>query len=75
MRNAPKLRRFFQFTTYMIPLEILSTLNGSLRGVLNALGKDGEWVKYKSKSESLYAMHEYVGGAGSYFRVLVFREE
>lgn len=31
-------------------------------GLLNARNKNGEWVEYKSKEESSYAMHEYVGG-------------
>jgi hypothetical protein len=31
-------------------------------GLLKARKKGGEWVQYTSRSESLYAMNEFVGG-------------
>lgn len=31
-------------------------------GFLKARKKDGEWVQYTSRSESLYAMNKFVGG-------------
>ncbi|WP_434771300.1 hypothetical protein [Pseudomonas entomophila] len=34
----------------------------SVEGLLRARSQDGEWVQYISKSESSYAMHEFVGG-------------
>ncbi|EZP32488.1 hypothetical protein [Pseudomonas sp. RIT288] len=34
----------------------------SVDGLLRARSQGGEWVQYISKSESSYAMHEFVGG-------------
>jgi hypothetical protein len=34
----------------------------SVGGLLRARSQGGEWVQYVSKSESSYAMHEFVGG-------------
>lgn len=34
----------------------------SVGGLLRARSQGGEWVQYISKSESSYAMHEFVGG-------------
>ena len=41
-------------------------------GVLNARAKDGAWIKYQGKSESSYAMHEYVGGCWFVFSGVSF---
>lgn len=32
-----------------------------VNGLLHARREGGEWIRYESKSESLHAMHEYVG--------------
>jgi len=41
-------------------------------GLLNARDKDGVWVRYNSRGESLYAMHEYVGGCWFVFSGVSF---
>ncbi|XVN16706.1 hypothetical protein QZH46_14935 [Pseudomonas corrugata] len=41
-------------------------------GLLKARNKGGEWVQYKSKSESLYAMNEFVGGCWFVFEGVSF---
>lgn len=45
---------------------------GLVDGFLRAKGVDGKWVQYKSKSESSYAMHEFVGGCWFVFEGVVF---
>ncbi|NWB32044.1 hypothetical protein HX886_34525 [Pseudomonas gingeri] len=46
----------------------------SVGGLLRARSKGGEWVQYESKSESLYAMHEFVGGCWFVFLGVSFSE-
>ncbi|MET3454255.1 hypothetical protein [Pseudomonas kilonensis] len=41
-------------------------------GLLKARTDTGEWTQYESKSDSLYAMHEYVGGCWFVFDEVVF---
>lgn len=41
-------------------------------GLLSARDQDGRWIKYTSKSESLFAMHEYVGGCWFVFSGVTF---
>lgn len=41
-------------------------------GLLRARSNGGEWVEYKSKAESLHAMHEYVGGVWFVFEGVSF---
>ncbi len=41
-------------------------------GLLRGRTSSGEWVKYTSKADSLYAMHEYVGGFWFAFEGVVY---
>lgn len=41
-------------------------------GLLSARNRDGGVINYKSKSESLHAMHEYVGGCWFVFEGVDF---
>lgn len=41
-------------------------------GIVRGRTSSGEWTKYTSKADSLYAMHEYVGGFWFVFEGVVF---
>ncbi|EJM04303.1 hypothetical protein PMI18_01388 [Pseudomonas sp. GM102] len=41
-------------------------------GILRARTSSDEWTQYENKSDSLYAMHEYVGGCWFVFEEVVF---
>ena len=43
-----------------------------MQWVLKARTSSDEWTQYESKSDSLYAMHEYVGGCWFVFEEVVF---
>ncbi|MEI2832915.1 hypothetical protein [Pseudomonas mosselii] len=74
--DCSKVEHVFPVHYIYDPVRDVEYIEWELEGeLLSARAKDGEWLKYKSKSESSYAMHEYVGGCWFVFSGVSFSRQ